>query len=84
MTGQLLAERTVADRLGVSTATVLRYVRRGRLPAVRLPDAAIRVGEKQLDESLTSRPMPGGRCHQPRSTPLPGHCPLRPYGDADE
>jgi hypothetical protein len=34
MTGQLLAGDTGAERPGVNIATVLRYVRRGQLPAV--------------------------------------------------
>ena len=34
---RLLTAREVAGLLGLSTETVLRYVRRGELPAIRLP-----------------------------------------------
>ena len=42
MTGPLLTAREVAELLGVSTETVLRWARRGLLPAIRLPGGAIR------------------------------------------
>lgn len=38
----LLTARQVADRLGVSTETVLRWTRRGDLPGFRLPGGALR------------------------------------------
>lgn len=37
---RLLTAREVADHLGLSPETVLRYVRRGELPAIRLPGTA--------------------------------------------
>src|SRR5436190_1266550 len=39
---RLLTARALADRLGVSTETVLRWTRRGELPAHRLPGGMIR------------------------------------------
>jgi excisionase family DNA binding protein len=36
VTGRLVAARELADYLGVSSETVLRWTRRGELPAVRL------------------------------------------------
>lgn len=51
----LLSARDVADRLGVSTETVLRWTRRGELPAVRLPGGAIRIDPDTLDAWLESR-----------------------------
>ena len=39
---RLLTAREVAEQLGVSTETVLRWTRRGELPAIRLPGGAIR------------------------------------------
>jgi excisionase family DNA binding protein len=41
--------------IGVSTETVLRYVRRGDLPAVRLPGGAIRLRSDDLDAWLSGR-----------------------------
>lgn len=40
MTGRLLTAREVADRLGVTAETILRWTRRGELPAIRLPGTA--------------------------------------------
>jgi excisionase family DNA binding protein len=51
----LLTAREVADLLGVSTETVLRWTRRGDLPAIRLPGGAIRFREDMLDEWLSLR-----------------------------
>ena len=55
MTGRLLTARQVADTLGVSTETVLRWTRRGDLPAIRLPGGAIRYREHDLDDWLARR-----------------------------
>jgi len=55
MNGQLLTARQVAELLGVSTETVLRWTRRGDLPALRLPGGAIRYREPDLDEWLAAR-----------------------------
>ena len=37
MNDRLLTARELAERLGVDTETVLRWTRRGELPAIRLP-----------------------------------------------
>jgi excisionase family DNA binding protein len=55
MTGQLLTARDVAELLGVTPATVLRWTRQNQLPAVRLPSGAIRYREVELDEWLAVR-----------------------------
>ena len=55
MTGRLLTARTVAETLGVSTETVLRWTRRGELPAIRLPGGAIRYRDAELEEWLRLR-----------------------------
>lgn len=55
MTGPLLTTRDVAGRLGVSTETVLRWVRRGELPAHRLPGGMLRFAEVDLDAWLAQR-----------------------------
>lgn len=59
MNGQLLTTREVADQLGVSAETVLRWTRRGELPAIRLPGGAIRFREADLDDWLQERATPG-------------------------
>jgi excisionase family DNA binding protein len=52
----LLNARQVADMLGHrSPETVLRWVRRGELPAYRLPGGAIRFREDELEEWLADR-----------------------------
>jgi excisionase family DNA binding protein len=55
MSGRLLTARAVADQLDVSAETVLRWTRRGELPAVRLPGGAIRYREDELEDWLTLR-----------------------------
>jgi excisionase family DNA binding protein len=51
----LLTARQVADRLGVSAETVLRWTRRGDLPGFRLPGGALRFREDDLDQWLALR-----------------------------
>jgi excisionase family DNA binding protein len=51
----LLTAREVGDLLHVSTETVLRWSRRGELPAIRLPSGAIRFREADLDEWIADR-----------------------------
>ena len=55
MPEQLLTARVVAEQLGVSAETVLRWTRAGKLPAVRLPGGAIRYRPSQLAEWLEQR-----------------------------
>jgi len=50
-----LTARAVADMLDVSTETVLRWTRRGELPAIRLPDGAIRFRQDEIDGWLEER-----------------------------
>jgi excisionase family DNA binding protein len=51
----LMTAREVADLLGVSTETVLRWVRQGKLPAIRLPGGAIRFAEHAIEAWLAER-----------------------------
>jgi excisionase family DNA binding protein len=51
----LLTAREVAEYLGVSSETILRWTRRGELPAVRLPSGAIRYRPEELDDWLSKR-----------------------------
>lgn len=55
MSGPLLTARAVAELLDVSAETVLRWTRRGELPAVRLPSGAIRYRPDELDAWLEAR-----------------------------
>lgn len=59
---QLLTARAVADTLDVCTETVLRWIRNGELPAIRLPGGAIRINEADLHAWLGSRATPGREC----------------------
>jgi excisionase family DNA binding protein len=56
--GPLLTAREVSDLLGVSSETVLRWTRRGELPAIKLPGGAIRYRENDLDGWLEQRATP--------------------------
>jgi excisionase family DNA binding protein len=52
---RLLTARDLADRLGVSVETVLRWTRRGDVPAIRLPGGAIRYREDEIECWLEER-----------------------------
>jgi excisionase family DNA binding protein len=45
-------------RLDVCTETVLRWIRNGKLPAIRLPGGAVRIAEAELNEWLALRATP--------------------------
>jgi len=49
---RLLRTRDVSELLDVSTETVLRWTRRGDLPAVRLPGGAVRYRPDELEAWL--------------------------------
>ena len=59
MTVQLLTARSVADLLGVSAETVLRWTRRGDLPALKLPSGQVRYRQDKLEAWLADRATPG-------------------------
>ena len=71
--GPLLTAREVAERLHVSTETILRWVRRGQLAGIRLPGGALRFSEDALDAWLEDRATP----RQGVSTAQPGAARLR-------
>jgi excisionase family DNA binding protein len=52
---RLLTARQVADLFGISTETILRWQREGKLPAIRLPGGAIRFREDEVEEWLRER-----------------------------
>lgn len=55
---QLLTARAVADMLDVCAETVLRWIRNGELPAIRLPGGAVRIVDAELRMWLRSRATP--------------------------
>ncbi|MGH2869034.1 MAG: helix-turn-helix domain-containing protein [Solirubrobacteraceae bacterium] len=59
MTGRLLTARNVAEILGVNTETVLRLIREGQLPAIRLPGGRLRIVEAEFEDWLASRATSG-------------------------
>jgi excisionase family DNA binding protein len=74
MTDPLLTARAVADTLGVSAETVLRWTRRGELPAIRLPGGAIRYREADLEDWLALRVTPSATLQETRPV-TPGGIP---------
>jgi len=58
MSTPLLTARDVGDLLDVHAETVLRWTRRGELPAIKLPGGAIRYREGAIDEWIALRAMP--------------------------
>jgi excisionase family DNA binding protein len=58
VTGRLMTARHVAELLDVSPETVLRWTRRGELPAIKLPGGAVRYRESELDGWLEERATP--------------------------
>jgi excisionase family DNA binding protein len=74
VTAPLLTARGVADLLGVSTETVLRWSRWGSLPKFFQTGGAIRFRQDDLDAWLEGRRRPGegvvthaaGRAQAPR------------------
>jgi excisionase family DNA binding protein len=49
VSGPLLTARDVADQLGLSVETVLRWARQGRIPAVYLSNRAVRFHQGDVD-----------------------------------
>jgi excisionase family DNA binding protein len=58
VTERLLTARTVGELLEVHPETVLRWTRRGQLPAIRLPSGQIRFREDEIAEWLEERATP--------------------------
>jgi len=52
---RLLTAREVGELLGVSTETVLRWVRAGKLPSIRMPGGALRFRKCDIEEWLDER-----------------------------
>jgi len=65
-----LSTQEVADRLGVSVFTIRRYIRTGKLRAVKL-DGQYRLGGEELAEFLRSREIPSVPVARGSSDPHP-------------
>jgi excisionase family DNA binding protein len=80
MIGRLLTAREVAERLAVTSETILRWTRRGELPAFCLPGGAIRYDEAELDtwlgERATGATDRGGDSHHGDRAQLGGYARL--------
>jgi excisionase family DNA binding protein len=48
----MLTAAEAAERLGFSPETVLRWIRQGKLPAIRTPTGRIRIREGDLERCL--------------------------------
>jgi excisionase family DNA binding protein len=76
----MVTARVVAEQLGVSPATILRWTRQGDLPAIRLPSGALRYDSDTLAAWLKARATPGrGDAVPPAADPdaALAHSPLR-------
>jgi excisionase family DNA binding protein len=90
--GALLTAREVADLLSVTSETVLRWTRRGELPAFKMPGGAIRYRRAELDDWLEARmtgatvrggeSQPDGRAHRAGYAALPFRVRANPPPDA--
>jgi excisionase family DNA binding protein len=69
MNGRLVTSRELAELLGVSAETVLRWTRRGELPAIRLPGGAIRYRGSDLDLWLEQHETAGGATRRASTAP---------------
>jgi excisionase family DNA binding protein len=67
VTGRLLTTREVAQQLGVTAETVLRWIETRGLPARRLTSRAIRYSQTDLDGWLDERATPGREAPTPPS-----------------
>jgi excisionase family DNA binding protein len=60
VTGRLWTAREVAEALGFSTETILRWTREGKLPGRRMPGGALRYRPEDLDAWLDARTTDAG------------------------
>ena len=68
----MLTAREVAERLAISTATVLRWTREGKLPGFRLPSGALRYRENDLAATVDgwATPRAGSGSHLAEAPPV--------------
>jgi excisionase family DNA binding protein len=85
VTDRFFTARELAERLTVSPETVLRWTRRGELPAIKLPGGAIRYREGDLDRWLDERATPRrGVLPTPAGAARPVEYPALPTPDDEE
>lgn len=73
MTEPLLTARQLADVLGVSTDTLLRWTRAGEVPAIKLPGGAVRYRPDAIEEWLDGRTTSRAGAAVEESPDTPGH-----------
>ena len=61
MNARYLTLDAAAERLGVSSATLAKWIRAGRFPAYRTPGGRYRIAEVDLPLALESARRRGGR-----------------------
>jgi excisionase family DNA binding protein len=61
MPARLLTARELADELGLSAETVLRWTRTGRLPGFRLPSGQLRYRRDEIEAWLNDHATAPGR-----------------------
>ncbi|HLA16469.1 MAG TPA: helix-turn-helix domain-containing protein [Candidatus Limnocylindrales bacterium] len=69
--GRFLTPAEVADRLRVSTTTVLRWIHEGRLPAIRVSDRVVRVPVGSFERFVAAAPSRRPTIAQRRVAALP-------------
>jgi excisionase family DNA binding protein len=77
VTGRLLTAREVADMLSVSSETVLRWTRKGQMPALRLPSGQIRYWEIDLESWLAANATVADTGAIPKAGPRGAATPTR-------
>jgi excisionase family DNA binding protein len=76
MPERLLTARELAEYLDVSPETILRWTRRGELPAIKLPGGAIRYRAEVVDQWLEECEIGAG--NGPRGVSPPRSVTRRP------
>jgi excisionase family DNA binding protein len=73
---RLLTTRQVAERFGVVSETILRWVRCGRLPAIRISAGAIRFRESEIEAWLDEHTTADGADREAPATRDAARLPL--------
>jgi excisionase family DNA binding protein len=67
--GPLLTARDLAELLGVSSETVLRWTRRREVPAIKLPGGAVRYRPDAIEAWLAEHETAGAGVEESPDTP---------------
>lgn len=76
----LITARKLGADFGVSTETILRWTRRGELPAIRLPGGAIRFRREEIEAWLTEHTTRAGDAARGVSATRNAAHPVEAYG----